>query len=410
MQPIRLLHIADTHIGVENYGRLDTETGLHTRLQDFVSSLEFAVDTALEREVDAVLFAGDAYKHASPNPTHEGKFAGQMKRLADARIPVLMVAGNHDIPASFGKSSALNIFRALGAEEYFFVAEKPSLERIETKSGPFQAACFPWPTRHVLLTKDEYKNFSDEEITKTIEEKCENRINKFARDIDPELPSVLLAHLTVAGATFSGSEQSTMISRDPLLLKSVLINPAFDYIALGHIHKHQNLNEQGQPPVVYPGSIERIDFGEAADAKGFCLVSLKKGESSYEFIQTPARRFIKIDVDVRTQVFPVEGILKKIRSHAIQDAVVRVAYRVREDQKDLVDVRRIYGALGDAFLIAGVTQKAEDIRTQRPRISEDLSTIEALTRYIEYHPELQTAQEDLEEYARGLIRELDMSE
>ncbi len=91
MKAIQLLHIADTHIGVENYGRLDTATGLHTRLQDFVKCLEFAIDTALERDADAVLFAGDAYKQATPNPTHEGKFAEQMRRLRDQQIPVIMI-------------------------------------------------------------------------------------------------------------------------------------------------------------------------------------------------------------------------------------------------------------------------------------------------------------------------------
>lgn len=410
MESIRLLHIADTHIGVENYGRLDTETGLHTRLQDFVKSLEFAIDTALERDVDAVLFAGDAYKHASPNPTQEGKFAEQMKRLADAHIPVVMVTGNHDIPASFGKASALNIFFTLGGEEYFTVAEKPCLERIETKRGAFQVACFPWPTRHILLTKDEYKNLSDTEITKIIEEKCISRIKKFIRDLDQDLPSVLLAHLAIAEATYSGSEQSTMIGAEPLILKSDLIDPAFDYIALGHIHKHQDLNENGYPPVVYPGSIERIDFGEANEEKGFCLVSLKKGESTYEFIKTPARSFIKVEIDVRAQDFPTEAIVKKLATCEFQDAVVRVSYTINEEQKDLIDVRRIHAALGDAFLIAGVTQKTQETQTQRPRISEDLSITEALEEYIGFIPELESMRDDLLEYAGRLIREMEMSD
>jgi exonuclease SbcD len=333
-----------------------------------------------------------------------------MKRLVDARIPVAMVTGNHDIQASFGKTSALNIFRTLGGEEYFYVAEKPCLERIETKRGPFQVACFPWPTRHILLTKDEYKNLSDEEITRAVEEKCESRINKFARDLDLDIPAVLLAHLAVADAVYSGSERSTIIGQDPIILQGVLKNQAFDYVALGHIHKHQDLNPHGQPHVVYPGSIERIDFGETKDEKGFCLVSLKKGESDYEFIKTPARQFVKIDIDVRTQAFPTEAILKALATHDIQEAVVRVSYTIGEEQKDLVEVRRIYGALSDAFLIAGVSQKTQNTRTQRPRISDDLNILDALAKYIEYTPELEPIKDDLQEYAGQLIRELEMAE
>jgi len=410
MEPIQLLHIADTHIGVENYGRLDTTTGLHTRLQDFVKCLEFAVDTALASNVDAVLFAGDAYKQSAPNPTHEGKFAGQLKRLADQQIPVVMITGNHDISSAFGKVSALNIFQTLGGEEHFIVADKPRLVRLQTRKGPFQVACFPWPTRHILLTKDDYKNLSDEAITKIIEEKSQNRIEKFARDLDPALPAVLLAHLAVADAEYSGSERSTMIGQDPVILRGILKNPAFDYVALGHIHKYQDLNPDGQPHIVYPGSIERVDFGEAQEKKGFCLVALQKGQTTYEFLPTPARKFVKIEVDVRTHDFPTEVILRKVTAVDITDAIVRLSYTVDEQQKGQVDERKLYAALQDAFLVAGVNQLTEDKKRQRPRIAGGLSILETLTQYVEFTPDLQPLKDDLQNYAERLIRELETAE
>ena len=410
MEALRLLHLADIHIGVENYGRLDASTGLHTRLQDFSRCLEFAVDTALEREVDAVLFAGDAYKHASPTPTHEGKFAEQFKRFADAGIPVIMVTGNHDIPAAFGKSSALTIFQTLGGDEYFHVAERPALIKIETRRGPLQVACFPWPTRHFLLTKDEYKNLSDSKITQIIQEKCENRIQKFARDLDPEIPAVLLAHLAAADASYSGSERTTIIGNDPIILQGILKNPAFDYVALGHIHRHQDLNRGQKPPVVYPGSLERIDFGEAKEDKGCCLVSLKKGEAEYEFIETPARRFVKIEEDLREQAFPTQYVLDRIKKLDIKDAVVRVICTVNENQRQDLNIPQMRAALDDAFLVAGITQKMEEIRTQRPRISDDASLADALAQYIDMKPELKELKEDLQEYAAHLFQELEQSE
>ncbi|PIE34187.1 exonuclease sbcCD subunit D [candidate division KSB3 bacterium] len=410
MEPIRLLHIADIHIGIENYGRLDTATGLHTRLQDFSNCLKFAVDTALERDVDAVLFAGDAYKTATPTPTHEGIFAEQMKRFADADMPVIMVTGNHDIPAAFGKSTALNIFRTLGGEEHFHVIEKPEIKTISTKRGAFQAACFPWPTRHMLLTKDEYKNLSDQEINRTIEEKCENRIQKFTRDLDPELPAVFVAHLAAADVKYSGTERTTIIGNDPIIAQSLLKSPDFDYVALGHIHRHQDLNRGHQPPVVYPGSIERIDFGEAGEDKGFCLVSLEKGASQYEFIATPARKFMEIKLDVREEEFPADVILKAIKKHDIQDAVVRLSYTITESQKSLIEPRLLYAALEDAFLIAGVAQRLEEIRTQRPRISDDASMTDAFNQYLDQRPELADVKDDLDDYGRRLIQELEMVE
>ena len=410
MEPIRILHFADAHVGVENYGRLDAETGLHTRLQDFANSLTFMVDTALARGVDAVLFAGDAYKHSAPTPTHEGKFAEQMKRFADAGIPVVMVTGNHDIPAAFGRASSLGIFETLGGKQAFYVAERPELLRIETTRGAAQIACFPWPTRHILLTKDEYKHLNDEQITRAIQEKCERRLEKFARDLDPALPSVLLAHLAAADAVYSGSERSTIIGSDPVILQSILRNPAFDYVALGHIHRHQNLNPHGQPPVVYSGSIERIDFGEAREEKGFCLVSLQKGAAAYEFVPTPARPFVKIEVDAREQEFPTDAIVKAIATHPTANAVVRVLYLLNDAQKKLVDMPLIYAALKDAFLVAGVTGRSEEAHSQRPRIPEGLSLQDAFAKYVEFMPECQDKKAALLEYAGRLFQELDAQE
>jgi len=65
---VKVLHFADLHLGVENYGRPDAATGLHTRLLDFMRSFDELVDYALAEPVDLVLFAGDAYKNRDPNP------------------------------------------------------------------------------------------------------------------------------------------------------------------------------------------------------------------------------------------------------------------------------------------------------------------------------------------------------
>ena len=65
---IKLLHFADLHLGVENYGRIDPSTGLSTRVLDFLHAFDRVVDYALENEVDLVIFAGDAYRTRDPTP------------------------------------------------------------------------------------------------------------------------------------------------------------------------------------------------------------------------------------------------------------------------------------------------------------------------------------------------------
>ncbi|MEX0787364.1 MAG: metallophosphoesterase, partial [Anaerolineales bacterium] len=92
--PIRLLHFADVHIGMENYGRLDPATGTSSRVRDFLDRLDEMIDYALQGEADLAVFAGDAFKNRDPEPTHQREFAARIKRLADA-MPVLVAVGNH---------------------------------------------------------------------------------------------------------------------------------------------------------------------------------------------------------------------------------------------------------------------------------------------------------------------------
>ena len=63
---MKLLHFADAHIDMANYGRHDPETGLPLRVLDFLKSLDTIIDAAIDEKVDMVIFAGDAYKDRSP--------------------------------------------------------------------------------------------------------------------------------------------------------------------------------------------------------------------------------------------------------------------------------------------------------------------------------------------------------
>src|SRR5580765_7209817 len=108
-RPIRMAHLADTHIGMENYGRLNPESGLNQRLHDFLSSLDQALDAALADGVDLVVFAGDIYKTRDPTPTHQREFARRIHRLSAAGVKTFIVAGNHDIPLSAGRATSVDI-------------------------------------------------------------------------------------------------------------------------------------------------------------------------------------------------------------------------------------------------------------------------------------------------------------
>ena len=403
---IKFLHVADTHIGVENYGRLDSGTGLHTRLQDFIKSLRFAFEQALSEEVDLAIFAGDAYRSCDPMPTYQREFASLIRMLSARDIPVVMITGNHDSPVAFGKASSLDIFGTLGTEGVYIAADD-RLTTIRTKSGPIQIACLPWLHRSRLLAKGPYQNLSQEEIVEQLQDLGAAIIDGLAARVDPEIPSVLVGHLAAADATLSGSEQTAIIGRDPVFLTSTLTNPAFDYVALGHIHKYQDLNTNASPPVVYSGSIERIDFGEEKETKGVVMATIegegKDRVTEYEFVRTPARPFCTVTVEVVEDQDPTTAIIEAIGKHTLTDAIVRVIYDISGDRTDTVDLKAVKKALEGAFMVASIVPKPKpQTHQRRASISEDMGIKDALHAYVQNHPQLEEIEEDMQKYGAEL--------
>ena len=409
---IKFLHVADTHIGVENYGRLDAATGLHTRLQDFIKSLRFAFEEALKENVDLVIFAGDAYRSCDPTPTHQREFASLIRMLSSEHIPVVMVTGNHDSPVAFGKASSLDIFGTL-ATEGVHIASDDRLITIRTKSGPIQVACLPWLHRSRLLAKGPYQHLSQEEVVEQLQDLGVVIIDNLSARVDPKYPAVLVAHLAAADATLSGSEQTAIIGRDPVFFTGTLANPAFDYVALGHIHKFQDLHPNAQPSVVYSGSIERIDFGEEKEAKGVVMVTIKDlpdgggRKTTYQFVRTPARPFKTVHVTVAEDQDPTSAILEEIRKYTLTDAIVRVIYEVPGERTDTVDLKAVKKALENAFLVASIAPKPKtQTHQRRASISEDMGLQDALQAYVQNHPDLAEIKQDMLTYAQRLEAEL----
>jgi exonuclease SbcD len=402
---VRILHFSDIHIGVENHGRPATEAdiealpptfapdtdrrsylGLSTRLLDFLASFDELVDYATRERVDLVLFAGDAYKSRDPSQTHQREFARRVATLTSRGIPVFLLVGNHDIPHARGRASALEIFPTLRVPQVW-VGDRLETHLVETRSGPLQVVALPWVRRGGILAAEAHQGKSVDELTRYIEEELTHRLMDEAERLDPSLPAVLCGHVTVAGATTS-SERSMMLGRDYVLQHSSVALSAFDYVALGHIHKHQRLGES--PPVVYPGSLQRIDFSEEDDLKGFCQVDLDPAKpqglrASWEFIPQAARSFVTIHVTVSPESDdPTQEVLAAISRKHVAGAVVRLHITIPAELVKRLDERAMRGALADAHFIAPITR--EVLRDRRPRLgtaAKGITPEEALRWYLE---------------------------
>ena len=402
---MRILHFADLHLGVENYGRIDPQTGLSSRLGDFLSAFDEVIEYALNKNVDLVLFCGDAYKSREPSQTHQREFARRIWRLASNDIPVFLLIGNHDLPNAIGRATSIEIFQTLAIPNVT-VANRPGTHLIETQKGPLQVVALPWARRVALLSREETKNLTLDELNERLEKILTERITMEVEGLDPSLPAILAAHVFVHGAQ-TGSERSMIMGHDYMLLHSSVANPAFEYVALGHIHKSQVLGEN--PPVVYAGSLERIDFSEEEDKKGFYVVEIGPDmQVSYEFQPVQARRFLTITVNVPPlEPDPTQAVLEAIARHDTKDAIVRVQVAISERLEGLLDEGEIRKALKDAHFIAAIARDVE--RERRPRMAgftaEGMTPMEALEVYLNSKNISKERIKVLLEYGQRLIEE-----
>jgi exonuclease SbcD len=402
---ITLLHFSDLHLGIENYGRLDPQTGLSSRLQDFLRSFDAIVDYALGENIDLVLFCGDAYRTRDPTPTYQREFAKRISRLSHAGVPMFLLAGNHDLPLAVGKAHTLEIFDTLDVDNVV-VANKLGTHTVETRGGPIQIVAVPWPIRSHLATKDEFKGLRLDEINARVADAIENLVSEEIDGLDPALPTVLAAHGTVFGATY-GSERSVLLGQEVIIPSSVVANPAFDYVALGHIHKHQ-IVRNADPPAVYSGSVERIDFGEEDEQKGFLLVQLEKGRAEFEFVPLEARPFLTIDVEAKGED-PTAEVLEAIESHDIRDKVVRLIVRTTVEKEPLLKDSEIFQSLEGAFHVAAINKDVE--RRVRLRLGgrnyEEMAPREILETYLKVKQVPSERTQVLLRYADELFQDLD---
>jgi len=406
---MRIIHFADAHIGVETYGSIDPESGLSTRVLDELRAVDEVIDYAVNSSADLVLFCGDAYKNREPSPTHQREFARRIRRLSEARIPTVLVVGNHDLPGSPGKANSVEIFEALDID-YIHIAGKPVVLHLATKSGEIQVAVLPWLRRTALLVKEDVRNMGVTQVIEQMQEVLAARLVELAAAIDTGKPAVLAAHVSVASAK-AGTEKSMVIGNDPVIMLSTIADPVYDYVALGHVHRSQVLC--GDPPVVYAGSLERLDFGDEKDEKGFYEIEIDyKGANKsvkYEFHKIDARKFLTLEIEIGDgDVDPTGSVLGKIKENAepVCGAVVRLKISLPAHLAGQLKDADILKALKEAYNVSIVREISRAARTRGAGWSnKSLTPLEALDKYMEINGVTAERQIKLREYAERMINE-----
>jgi exonuclease SbcD len=266
---LRVLHVADSHIGAQ----LPARPRLHRprRGDDFVDSFRSVLSHAIDGGVDLIIHAGDVFD--SPSPSGRAMFeAGQpLLDVASSGVPVLIVPGNHErsaIPASL-----------LLAHPNIHIASAPGTWSFDIKGIRVCVAALP------CLRRRSAERFP-EALSATAWHQRQSDVN------------ILAVHQTFESATCGRGDFRFRSGED--VIERNAIPGGIDYVAAGHVHRHQVLDarDPAGPPIVYAGSPDRISFAEKDEPKGCVIVSFNGKGPEHTFVEHDVRPMCIVPLDV----------------------------------------------------------------------------------------------------------------
>ncbi|MGC9444672.1 MAG: metallophosphoesterase family protein [Candidatus Methanospirareceae archaeon] len=288
---MRILHVADTHIGYSAYRRIDDETGLNQREVDTYNAFRQFVEYAIREKPDLILHAGDLFDSVRPTNRAISAVLEQLLRLNAAGIPFVVIAGNHETPRLKETGSVFSLFEHI-------------------------------PCVHAVY-KDRYETVELEDLTVHAIPHCDDieREKQQLRAHDDRAGiTIALLHASVYGA----GKQTFLMDEFNEQLISIHDLTKFDYVALGHYHGYTRIRDD----VYYAGSTERFSFNEVNEQKGFLEVTLNgNGERSVRFHELQTRAMVDLEpvlcTDLTAQKIK-DTITERIKESAPVDKVVRL--------------------------------------------------------------------------------------
>ncbi|GAB2319407.1 exonuclease SbcCD subunit D [Alkalibacterium sp. s-m-22] len=341
---MRILHTADWHIGkiVNEFSMLEEQADVLHRL----------VDEVKELDVDVLIMAGDLYDRAIP-PKEAVILATEIftRLIREAGIPVLAIAGNHDSNERLEYGAEL-----LSTSELFIEGTlKTDIRKVTVKGANFYLLPF---ADHVavrkLLGNDEIKDLQD--ATRVQIESIKEKMN-------PDELNILIAHGYVVNGGKESVEDSD--SERPLSIGTaeyvdVNLFDAFDYVALGHLHKAQKVKSDR---VRYSGSPVKYSKSEARHKKQHLLVDLEKDTIDVQTILTNPKRDLRV----------IRGFFDELMQDESEDYI----FFELEDKGYVMDAmhqlrRRYPYAMGLEYLSKKDRQSKETTRTHQLADKKDV--------------------------------------
>ena len=249
---MKLMHLSDLHIGkrVNEFSMIEDQKYI---LAQILTILE-------QEQVDGVILAGDIYDKPVPPVEAVQVFDGFLTRLADRKIPVFAISGNHDSAERISFGAHLMSSRGV----YLSRVYDGTVEKISLTDSYGEVCIYllpflkPAAVRHV---------FEEAEIS-SYQDAVRLAVRKL--EVDPEKRNLLVAHQFVTGASRCESEEIIVGGLDQV---DASVFEDFDYVALGHLHSPQHV---GRETIRYCGTPLKYSFSESEQEKSVTIVELKE--------------------------------------------------------------------------------------------------------------------------------------
>jgi exonuclease SbcD len=392
-------HITDIHIG--SYGQGNIEAGsLNSRFIDFVKTYNEAIDYTVENKCDFCLITGDIFKHKDPQPVEIDAFGKGLKKLREANIETVIVLGNHDLFLSERLKNSIAILKTLNLSG-IHISDTPENIYLKTKDGG--RVCIqtmPYQMKGLL------KMNTNEEVAIHIKD----TMDRLYKEKEKGVPCIFGGHFSIKDSVTGAEQQTINKFNEPIVGKDAFKGKKYVYGAMGHLHRYQVVMKE--PLVVYGGSLNRTDFNEWKEDKGF-IHGTFDNKFSYEFVKVNAKKFVDLEYNVIDSENPEEEILADLdkRKDELKDAIVRIAVNLSEKNRTGYSAPNIAEFLSEhCDGVHGGTSphiaKLEDV--ERGEYSEDMDSMEALKRYCDSNPNITNKPRFLK-FAEDIIKETNIT-
>ena len=320
MKPLHMIHTADFHLGIGLVGISLKGDKYRKRIEDYRRNLEIIVNYAKSKPTDFLIIAGDIFDQVHPSGLVQNVFAKFIRKILDLNIQVVAIAGNHDQPKLATSETYLDAISKLKIWGFHYFRNL----RVITLQGRHS-------NKKVKFICIPYLHAPPQEAQRKIYDEIRDRIKRELEDKDADY-QVVVAHTLIAGAR-QGSERLLRPGGYEFILPAETLNqPGVSYVALGHVHTHQTPQKR-YPNMIYPGSIERINFGEIGEEKGFISITEEDGVLKPTFIKLPCRKMKVVNINLKEYENPSQTLLQELKNtREIKDAILKIAITLRQDQ------------------------------------------------------------------------------